>query len=173
MWKSEKIELTKNEYHHQGLYFEGWYSLKINDEYITNTIKDPKAFNLQWDINYFQNFVCDFCGEEGCRAGSMLMARWRGDALLFLPSFEWLGEWEEYSSENSEGCSNCPPHRWFTDGILVVEGEQLIKLMELVSCITKINIREVNEEEKQQIERWEALVKEQPKGFMNREYLEN
>lgn len=169
MWKAEKIELTKNEYHNHRIYFEGWYSLIINDVYINSSI-----FNPQEDFpSVFQDSICFECGAEGCNRGGMLMVRKHGETILFLPAFDDMDEWAECSGANLEGDSECPPHKWFTDGILVVEGEPLRKLLELVPAIVKENIREVDAEEMAHIERWEALVKEQPKGFTNSYYLEN
>lgn len=156
MWKAEKIDLIKNEHYSTSqLYFDGWYTLKINGEIIKVNIENPKEyFNL-----CFQSVVCNFCGEEGCNVGGMLTIRKKGDSLLFLPVFDDMEDWKEYDSSNSEGDSNCPPHKWFTDGILVVEGEPLKLLLELVSGIANSNIPEVDTSELEQIEKWENLVK--------------
>ena len=169
MWQAEKIELVKNEYHNHRLYFEEWYSLVINDEYINSSIFSPQ----DKFPSHFQDSICFECGVEGCNRGGMLMVRKYGETILFLPAFDDMDEWAECNGANCDGDSECPPHKWFADGILVVEGEPLKKLLELVPAIANENIREIDKEEIVQIERWEALVKEQPIGFMNSYYLEN
>ena len=100
MWKAEKIELIKNVPHHGSYHFDDCYSLEINGERISNTIKD--SF-MSGSINSFQTHVCDYCGEEGCNPRGYLMIVKQEEKILFLPCF-WLmeDEFEEYDSSDGK-----------------------------------------------------------------------
>lgn len=163
MWKAEKIELKKNTAHPNGFYFADCYSLKINDELISNTVKDSFSVGT---FNYFQVYVCDNCGIEHCHQGGFLMVRKQGNTLLFLPAFDWMEEGEKIYDPKGIPASEAPPYKMFTEGILVVEGDALVELFKLIPSMAILDIPEVNETYLKLISEWETLVKEKPKGFM-------
>lgn len=167
MWTATKIELKEN--HKKAEYFSDGFTLIINDEWISNEITSDKK--MQETIS-FQSCVCNYCGHVGCNAGGILTAAYDGDKLLFIPAFMDMDEYEEYSSGNGDGDSECPPHKWFTHGILIVEGGFLKELLSTVSGLEKGVVRDITEEQKREIEVWEKLVIEQPQGFMNDFYKE-
>jgi hypothetical protein len=161
MWKAEKIELEKNR---KDTYFEDGYVLKINDEWISNEVTSKKEFKYP---DGFQNMVCDDCGVEGCNAGGFLMARYHSDKLLFIPMFNNMECFEEYSCTDGNGDTECPPHKWFTDGILEVEGKELGILLSLVIGLEKDHVKPISETELATVLVWEKLVLEKPKGFIH------
>lgn len=164
MWYAEKIELTKNsedKFADRYLDLKDRLTLRINDEYIYNAVTNTLP-------DYFETCICTECGQEGCNGAPMLQIRKQNDKLLFLPDFDCLDSLEEYNYKTCEGERGCPPHKWYQDGILVVEGDQLKSLYEMLPNLSKEKIKEVSKEELDKIDEWERLVKEKPaKGFMS------
>lgn len=173
MRKAEKIELRKKgdpnyqiPYHVE---FDNWLKLYINDELISESIIDPTKYE---HFKCFQNLVCDFCGQEGCNPGGMLMVKKHSGSILILPAFSLMEEFKEFDSSNSEGDVECPPHKWFIDGVLKVEGAALNKLIELIPGLSLELVPEMTEQQLENMNKWELMVKEKPEGFINRAYLE-
>lgn len=165
MWYAEKIELFKNRDnpdYKDSFELVDLHTLKINGEIIYNALRTTLR-------DSFETWVCDYCGEEGCNGASMLMLRRQNEALLFLPEFDIIDSFEEYDYDTCEGERDRPPHKWYKDGILVVQGDQLLKLYELIPTLEKQSIKEVTPEELDKIAEWEKLVIEKPEtGFMSK-----
>ena len=161
MWKATKIELVKNE--DPESYFVDFFTLKINDVIICNTIQDTENFEFP---NDFQNVNCEYCGVEGCSPTGYLMVRKQQTSLLFLPIFHIIDEFNEFNFETDEGERECPPHRWFTDGILIVDGDELNLLFELIPSLSLSNIPEISDSEVDSLITWESLVRDKPSGFI-------
>lgn len=163
MWKAEKIELTKNSEdkdYERAFYLTDCCTLKINDVFIHNAVK--KGFSSDW----FECCICTEYGFEGCNGHRMLMMRKQDKSLLFLPVFDLLSSFEEYDYDTQAGDRQCPPHEWYENGILIVEGEQLKKLYGLIPELEAMKIPEISELEMNRILDWELAVKTKPKGFM-------
>ena len=166
MWKGEGIEIIKKGdiNYPKNTYSEKWMILKINGERIMDSLGESEKFD---QFNHFQSCVCDYCGFEGCSPGGWLITRKHLGTLLFLPAFDWMESYEQYSSSDGEGDDECPPDKWFVDGILVIEGQALIKLIELVPGLSLELVPEISEWELENLLKWESLVREKPKGFIH------
>lgn len=164
MWKAIKIELIKNDMtENPNMYFfQDCYTLTINSIQTTNTIQKPNEYNGSRD---FQTYVCNWCGAEHCEQGNMLMFRKFKNCLLLLPTFEFVNVGEDYVFDEDKGSSDFPPPKWLTDGILWIEGDELLKLYELIPGLKKSDIPLVKLSEFERILEWEILVAAQPKGF--------
>lgn len=168
MWKAEKIELTKNckdKNYGRAFYLLDCFTLKINDVLIHNAVKE--GFSSDW----FERFICDECGVQGCNGERMLMMRRQGNSLLFLPVFDLLDSLEEYNYDMQTGDRDCPPHQWYENGILIVDGKHLKKLYELIPELETMKIPEISEWEMNRMLDWESAVKTKPKGFMIEEKI--
>ena len=164
MWKAEKIELVKN----NKTYSDAWRlydcsSLMINGTLIHNAV--DKDLTIPYP-DMFQDGVCSECGQDGCNQGGQLMIKKQGASLIIIPDFNLIETFEEYDFKTEKGDRSCPPHQWYQEGILIVEGEQLQKLYEMMPGLAKETIKEVTAEELDKIIEWERLVREKPKGFM-------
>lgn len=167
MWRAEKIQVKRNKKSRldRDYNFRSSYSLLINGQLIVDRFSDPKTFSF---VNHFQISVCD-CGFEGCNPCDYLSIRKQGNAILIIPCFDWMDKFEEYDDRIRNYNSECPPHKWYEEGILKIEGEGLKKLLELVPGFKTLDIPEMSELEMQQMIKWETLVHTQPKGFKNAE----
>lgn len=168
MWKATKIELIKNPSTENPnvLFFQDCYTLTINGVRITNTIQNPNEYS---GTNDFQAYVCDWCGIEHCEKGNMLMFRKFKDSLLVLPTFEFVNVGEEYVFDEDAGSSDFPPHKWFIDGCLVIEGDALLKLYELVPGLKESKIAHISPAILEAMFVWELLVLKKPEGFIKPE----
>lgn len=168
MWKAIKIELIKNimTENSNAYYFQDCYTLTINGVRITNTIQNPNEYK---GIKDFQAYVCNWFGIEHCEKGNMLMFRKFKDSLLVLPTFEFVNVDEEYVFDIDDGSSDFPPHKWFTNGSLVIEGEALIKLYELVPGLQTSKIPHISPAILDALFVWELLVLKKPEGFIKPE----
>jgi hypothetical protein len=169
MWKARKIELISNkEKAHKDTYFFDRYTLKINGVQIANFIGDN--LNLP---TYFQTWICNYCGYEGCSAGGFLSVRRHEKSLLFIPCFDYMEEYLEYDGcdENGDyGDSECPPHKWYEEGILEVDEETMPEFLGVLKGFDLNEIPFITKEEMNEVLDWEQLVKENPaKGFMRLE----
>lgn len=168
MWKANKIELFKSndKDNKNSFYLTDCYSLKISDVLISNSISKELKFHSP---NYFQNIVCDFCGEIGCNSGGFLRIVRNEKSLLFIPCFDMMESWLErdVSDENENyGDSECPPHEWYEYGILEVDKTFLPKFLAVLSGFDLKNIPFVSDIEIDKISEWEQLVKfNPPTGF--------
>lgn len=145
MWKAEKIELTKNtkgKFELQTNYFADCFTLSINGEFIHNAINE--SFSLPV---YFETLICDDCGQEGCNGAPMLMLRKYEGGILFLPYFDSLDSFQEYEWNTCKGDRECPPHKWYEDGILFVEEKMMSKFLSVLFGFKLEIIPEISKEE--------------------------
>lgn len=168
MWKATILELIKNDKteNKNAYYFQDCYTLTINGVRITNTIQNPNEYGGTDD---FQSYVCNWCGIEHCEQGNMLMFRKFKDCLLVLPTFEFVNVDEEYVFDIDDGSSDFPPHKWFTDGCLVIEGDALLKLYELIPGLKSSKIPYISPAILDAMFVWELLVLKKPEGFIKPE----
>lgn len=162
MWYAEKIELTKNidDGSSHTLYLNDCFTLKINGEFIHNAVTETLS-------DWFETCICTECGQEGCNGAPMIQIRKQGDKLLFLPDFDCMETFEEYNWKTNEGERSGPPHKWYEEGILIVEGEALEKLHTLLPEFRNQKINDVSEKELEKIKEWEECVRVKPKGFIS------
>lgn len=169
MWTARKIELTKNsETAHKDAYcFNDCYTLKINDACISNSITEDLRIYCP---NCFQNWICDFCGCEGCNAGGMLSIVRHEKSLWFIPCFDTMDEYLERdgnADDGDYGDSECPPHEWYKNGILEIDETMIPKFLEVLTGFDMAEIKPITDVEMSKVLEWEALVKEKPTtGFM-------
>lgn len=167
MWKAEKIELTKNsdeEENSHNFYLRDCFTLKINDEFICNSITNEPLTG--WS---FETCICTECGEESCNGAPFLMIRKFNGGLLFLPAWDYLSSFEEYDHDTCEGDRSCAPHKWYEDGILVVEEKMMPEFLRIIPSSNLEKIPEISKEYLDLMDKWEGLVIENPeKGFMNK-----
>lgn len=156
MWKAEKIELEKN---NKGTYFEVGYSLKINDEWISNKITLKKEFK---SLNGFKNSVNNYIKYEDCDA-CFIIACYHFDRILFIPVFNDKNTSEEYFCTGVNGEASCPPHKWFTDEILELEDKELDTLLSLISGVEKGAVKLLFESELATVFVWEKRVSDETK----------
>jgi hypothetical protein len=168
MWNATILELIKNDKteNKNAYYFQDCYTLNINGVRITNTIQNPKEYK---GTNDFQSYVCNWCGIEHCEQGNMLMFRKFKDCLLVLPTFEFVNVDEEYVFDIDDGSSDFPPQKWFTDGCLVIEGDALLKLYELIPGLQTSKIPHISPAILDAMFVWELLVLKKPEGFIKPE----
>ena len=169
MWKARKIELTKNSEtsHKDTYYFEDGYTLRINGVCISNSI--TADFKIH-SPNYFQDWVCNFCGVEGCNARGFLSIVRHEKSLLFIPCFDYMESYLERDSnadDNNYGDSECAPHEWYESGILKVDETMLPKFLGLLTGFVMEDISFITDSEMDKVLEWETLVREKPAvGFM-------
>lgn len=164
MWKAEKIVLSLNSTMDDvgPIYFKDCYTLLINDEPISNTINSNHS---PWDGKPFQNLVYSLSKSEFCTSAGYLMLRKHGNQLLILPALNYMEKFEEYDL-GVNGDRKCPPHRWFTHGVLVVDEKKLEELYFALPGLASSDIPKITEQEMDWMLQWESLVREKPNGFI-------
>lgn len=172
MWKATKIELITNIFNEESDMTdtgENTYTLKINDVVVNNSIYNLEEYNGAW---MFQSNICDYCGVEGCNSRGMLEFKKYRDSLLITPIFDLI-DWIKMDTskmdedEISRERIDFPPEEWLKNGILWIEGDELLKLYELIPGLKKSDIPLVKLSELERILEWEILVTTQPNGFID------
>lgn len=170
MWKATKIELITNVFNEESDMTdtgENNYTLKINDVVVNNFIYNLNEYNGAW---MFQSNVCDYCGIQGCNSRGMLDFKKYSDSLLITPIFDSI-DWSKLDTskmnddEIKRVRNDFPPGEWLEKGILWIEGDELLKLYELIPGLKKSDIPLIKLSELERILEWEILVTTQPNGF--------
>src|ERR1035437_3881669 len=133
MWKAKKIELIKNsKIYNRVNEFYYCYSLKIDGVLISNHIDSDFKIGSP---TCFQTWICTECGHTGCQAGGILGIRRHEKSLWFIPCFDDMVSNLEHDCnddiDGDYGDPECPPHKWYENGILEVDEIVLPEFLKL------------------------------------------
>jgi len=159
MWKAKKIELKKNSdevfYREYALYFRECYTLLIDGQRIHNAIYEGH-FTLSPEE--LDTDVCTECGQDGCSGATTVMIRRHRSSLLFLPDFSGMDGFQQMDTDTGKGNRYCPPHIWYVDGILEVEGIALTELLRVLPQLFLDEIPIISKEEIDLMLEWEIML---------------
>ena len=173
MWKAEKIEYTKNprdefeeeEDNYITLEIDGksvrfkngssddTFTLNINGETISSDHLDGYSLCTRYN---FQCVVCS-CGTEGCNTEGYVLIRKQGSSILILPAFDLIESIKELDLDTAGAELECPPDKWYEEGILLIEEPQLSELISL-KLIDLDETPEISEKEINLMLDWESMV---------------
>ena len=91
--------------------------------------------------------------------------RKHGKSLLFLPAFDDFDSVEEFITVEPETKRDCPPQKWYQDGVLLIEEPFVSQLLSHIPSLEFESITEISEREMDMMLEFESMIKEKKKQF--------